>query len=78
MKIIYALALAPLLLAGCKEAVPVVSDVSNIVVDGKQYKPVEFIRTFCQAQESRSDENCIKVEKKMLDDQTRIINIQPE
>lgn len=79
MIIIYALALTPfLLITGCKEAVPTVNDVNNIVVDGNQYKPVEFIRAFCQDPANRGDENCIKVERKMLADQTRIINLQPE
>lgn len=78
MKKIYTIAIFPLLLAGCKDPVPEVQDVNNIVIKGKQYQAVEYVREFCQDPANRGNENCIKVEKKMLADQTRFINIKPD
>jgi PBP1b-binding outer membrane lipoprotein LpoB len=77
MKKVYAILLIPVLLAGCKDTVPQVNDATNISVKGKQYKPAEFIREFCQNPENKGDDNCVKVEKQMLSDQTRIINVNP-
>lgn len=78
MKKIYGVLLFAVVLAGCKEAAPKVDDVDNIVVNGKQYAAVDYYREFCSSPDAKSDENCIKVEKKVLADQTKVIHVTPQ
>jgi len=67
---------------GCGEkSAPTVSDVNNIVVDGKKLSPVEFLNAYCvsaNGKESKinTDENCSKVEKKRVLDTTQIKKVQ--
>jgi PBP1b-binding outer membrane lipoprotein LpoB len=78
-KIYIAVSLLALILVGCKDdSAPKVDDVNHIVVDGKTYSARDFYRTFCQKPNSPSDETCIKVEKKTLSDQTRIVPLTPQ
>jgi len=72
--VIAMMALMALVTSGCKsDRAPVVEDVNNIVIEGKAYSAREYIAAFCQTQNSPMDENCIKVEKKRISDQTVIV-----
>ena len=75
---VIAVSLLAFLIVGCEsDAAPNVADVNNIVVDGKTYKPREYIAAFCQKKESASDENCMKVDKKRIADQSSLQSIKP-
>lgn len=71
MKGIILLAVASLLLIGCKEGAPYVDNPSRIILDGKAYTQQEYLERFCR--EAPSDPECLKVSAAMGRDSAEFV-----
>lgn len=68
MKRLICLAIA-LVLSGCGDRVPTVTDYKQIVVDGKPMTHAEFLNKYCA--DAPTNETCIRVGKAMREGATK-------
>lgn len=77
MKKIIFVSLFALALVGCNEkSAPEVTDTKNIVIDGKTYKPREYLEAFCREANSPADKNCMAVDKQRIVDMSKIRDVK--
>jgi len=69
MKRLTSLAVLVVLIAGCGESVPTVTDYKKIVVDGQAMTHAEFLNKYCT--NAPTNETCIRVSKAMREAATK-------